>query len=541
MPPQVNSAPPATPGTHYTASFSSSSAARAPHAVAGVKRGRRGEKNTTEAGGEEGNNGDGDSVSPPLDADRGRARRHLDLDAAWSSQQAQTDAGTGTGTQGKESGNPGASLGSNDSTDPDAVDFSKSVWCEQRGGDTYSIGDKCKVCRTARPEEKTITLLAQDDTPFTTTESLLRDTVDEGSPLGRILFGPYNTNVSHGSVKLQCAPAVIPVMLELLQRGYLTQDPPMHIREKLEFYGLDVRVSLYTRLLANGTGPLQPSRTVHQGRGTLCSLQHNERFLFHRVNISLHHGENPHVRFIDFREEGEKGWRNFKIDPTDDSYSVAGGEEPVVAVFSTKHTQVRVVTLLEESGPDDEEVVWKYRKREADAGANPECVAVNSRYLAVSTLGTVHVFDVTPGSKERPLSKVRTLSVPAGSLLALHGDKLAHKASLFPREGREMRIVDLPTGEVKTAPSVRQSKLLRDYWAPRGEIDFLAMIPEKPSRYGLALVKSGSKLVAHNVNPPKEGPQMREIQEPCAAYAFDIVGPYGFYVDKDSHALNLYC
>ena len=95
-PPQVNSAPPAPRGAHHGGtSSSSSSAARAPHTVAGVKRGRRGEHTTTETG---------DSVSPPLDADRSRARRHLDMAAASSSQQAQTVAGTGTqgsGTQGK--------------------------------------------------------------------------------------------------------------------------------------------------------------------------------------------------------------------------------------------------------------------------------------------------------------------------------------------------------------------------------------------------------------------------------------------------------
>ena len=390
--------------------------------------------------------------------------------------------------------------------------------CEECGVDTFSIGDKCIVCDTPRApkhEEKTITLLAQDDTPFTTTESLLRDTVDEGSPLGRILFGPYNTNVSHGSVKLQCAPAVIPVMLELLQRGYLTQDPPMHIREKLEFYGLDVRVSLYTRLLANGTGPLQPAATVARG-GSIYSIKKNGRFLFDlsRRGRFTAAGGTTQLRFIDFRSEGEKNWVCFTMDPAEDSYSVAGGEEPVVALYSAAHTKVRAATLYqEESGPGEAQVVWKMTWRQGDVGAIPESVAISSRYLALSSLGSVHVFDVANGSK------VRTLSVSADSPLTLRGGKLAAKLSEPPYAGRKTCIIDIPTGQVLGDPHGRLSKRFPElYNNTRWD----------ESGYGLTLKKSGSVLVAHNADAPQGAPQMRQIQGPCNAYACGIVGPYGF-------------
>ena len=206
--------------------------------------------------------------------------------------------------------------------------------------------------------------------------------MDEGSPLGRILFGPYNTNVSHGSVKLQCAPAVIPVMLELLQRGYLLREPQdINMREKLEFYGLDVRVSLHTRVVAPTPGPLLPPTqtldTEPRSRGATCA--NNDRYLFDVGDISTtlvtqyeriprvvywESGESTqikefsrYVRFVDFSARGEKRWSSFSIPPHFaffSSYAIAAGEDPVIALYSSAHTRVCVVEFSDSEDEDED-------------------------------------------------------------------------------------------------------------------------------------------------------------------------------------------
>ena len=60
------------------------------------------------------------------------------------------------------------------------------------------------------------------------------------------------------------------------------------------------------------------------------------------------------------------------------------------------------------------------------------------------------------------------------------------------------------------------------------------------SRYGLTIKQSDSELVARNADAPKGSAEMRQIQGPCLADVYGIVGPYGFYVSKDFVTLNLY-
>ena len=264
----------------------------------------------------------------------------------------------------------------------------------------------CVICRKLNtaalaqdPSGRMIILFAQDGKPFTIKESLLRDTVDEGTPLGRILFGPHTTSLTHGSVKLQCAPAVIPVMLELLQRGYLTQDPPMHIREKLECYGLTVRISLFTRLFGNhnnSTNIVSPTQTLAcspMSRFERGALKNNDRYLFDfsalarssppttvfgryppPSNSSFGPGgragklDSPsHVHFVDFGAPGEKCRLAIPVPPefaSFPSHTVDSGEDPVLALYSPNNSRVCAI-MLGEADSDGEST-----DTDSDAGHN---------------------------------------------------------------------------------------------------------------------------------------------------------------------------